>query len=245
MLMLSFRQYVEAVQFPEFKSNSNIESILRPLPNKEIVYFVLEVAEDVFHLNDDRRKQLARTCLDLLHQWLDDPKSVSSERLRSASSAAWSAAASAASTASNAATYAASAANAANATTYAANAAAYAAAANAASAAAYANAAANAAASAYAAYARASGQYDQSIYGKQLARYRQWAINLRAEVTHNPDTSQLSKLLDAALKTRDKSMWYAVWDAASEQGLLPDNINREDVEKNPMNFYHMLKRIIS
>ena len=212
--MLSFRQYIEAVQFPNFESNSNIESILRPLPKKEIVRFALEVAEDVFHLNNDQTRQAARTCLDLVHQWLDNPKSVSSEQLRSAASAA---------------VYSAAARAAASAASASANAAygAYGAACNAAH-----------------AYAYASGQHDQSIFNKQMACYKQWAINLRAEVTHHPDVAQLSKLLDAALKTRDKSMWYAVWDAASEQGLLPDNIDREDIEENPMNFYHMLRIIV-
>ena len=216
--------------FPKFKSNSSIKSILRPLPKKEIVNFALEVAEDVFHLNSDQTRQLVRTCLDLVHQWLSDPKSVSGDQLRSASSAAYASAVYASYAAAASAAYAAAyAAAATNAVVYAAYAV-------------YASYAASAAAYA-AAFANASGQYDQSIYNKQLARYRQWAINLRAEVTHNPDTSKLSKLLDAALQTRDKTMWYAVFDAASEQGLLPDNIDREDVEKNPMNFYHMLKRI--
>ena len=202
---------------PKFKNNSTVENILRPLPKKEIVRFALEVAEDVFRLNDQTISS-SRTCLDLLHQWLDDPKSVSNEQLRSAASVA----AFAVYTADAVASYAAYAAcGSSSLAAYAAYAATYA-----------------------AAYAT-SGQYDQSNYHKQMARYRQWAINLRAKVTHNPDTSQLSKLLDAAIKTRDKTMWYAVWDAASEQGLLPDNIDREDVEKNPMNFYHMLSMLVN
>ena len=86
--MQTFKQFLEAREVRNIKSNSFYD-ILRHINDSIIcVKFVLYCAEDCFHLNNETTKPAARNCITLIRKRLNDPQSVTEEEFSSAADAA-------------------------------------------------------------------------------------------------------------------------------------------------------------
>ena len=159
--MQSFYQWLAEVRHQPVVQSDNLRVILQSLPPRMQVQFALYCATDALQYNNDQTRGAAQRCIDVVRQWLRNPKEVSSEELRTAANAAAHAANAAARDTAYAAAFAANAArSAANAARDAAYAAAY-------------NAADAAYDAAYAAYYAASDAAYAAEYATHSTTYQQ------------------------------------------------------------------------
>ena len=103
----------------------------------------------------------------------------------------------------------------------------------------------------YAAYAAWSANAWTAYYAscnqpKTIERYINYAEKLHATINTYHNTTTLNELIDTAIKENNKDLWTIIWDNALDIGLIIGNeFDREDIAKNPIFFYRILKRAIS